>query len=195
MQRFRYGRDGAVATMMGPRDPFLYTPTPHLICIILFVIFPLIYICGRIVTYLLWQTALCFKYLVLAFLDLYRDDEVVPQRQPKRRRLAQRRAPLRLDPLLEGSQSSILEASQNGTGTSTVKPASAETTALAVETAEEAGAARKDDEPMHHSPTDDEDDEAKRRSGKTKHRHRKHDNTSVASIDHTATPVATSTPR
>uniref|UniRef100_A0A1I8AUB0 RSN1_7TM domain-containing protein n=1 Tax=Steinernema glaseri TaxID=37863 RepID=A0A1I8AUB0_9BILA len=69
---------------MGPTSPFEYQPTPHLIGIVLLVIFPLVYLSGRLVFGTL-SLALCvLRFMLISFVDIVfgEDDDLEYEERP-----------------------------------------------------------------------------------------------------------------
>ncbi|KAE9555283.1 hypothetical protein FO519_001534 [Halicephalobus sp. NKZ332] len=159
---FLIEEDHQSVKMMGPDDPFNYKPTAEFMFIILFVVFPLIYLCGKLVTYLLWQVLRCMRYLLVSLYEFYYADEFEEARQVERERRKRRHDLKRKTLRLEKAVRELSEVSKsNGgppvtqNGTSRVDESiSTELTDLQIETEED----KKEDEPMHHSPTDDEEE-------------------------------------
>ena len=147
---------------MGPDDPFNYKPTIEFFFIIFFVVFPLIYLCGKLVTYLIWQILRCMRYLLISLYEFYYADEFEAARQEERER---RKRQIELNRRRIRIAKAVKELSEvnksNGgppvtqNGTSQADEISTnEMTDLQVETEVD----KKEDEPMHHSPTDDEEE-------------------------------------
>uniref|UniRef100_A0AC34R619 Uncharacterized protein n=1 Tax=Panagrolaimus sp. JU765 TaxID=591449 RepID=A0AC34R619_9BILA len=144
--------------MMGPSDPFTYKPTMALWLLILFVIFPLIYIFGRLVTFLVHKSLVTFlvhkslmsmkRLLIWIYEFLYLDDFEAAQENEKRSRRKHQRKHL-------NSPSSEFGGKSNGNPAAeiTKNESSSESTELRVDTKAELK-----DEVMRHSPTDEEND-------------------------------------
>ncbi|KAM3721105.1 Uncharacterized protein ACO02O_08952 [Dirofilaria immitis] len=64
--------------MPSPSSPLEYRPTPHFVLIILFVLFPLIYLCGRLTVTAFSVLVLIFKSMFSPILQLLYDNELTP---------------------------------------------------------------------------------------------------------------------
>ena len=148
--------------MMGPDDPFNYKPTVEFFFILFFVVFPLIYLCGKLVTYLIWQILRCMRYLLISLYELYYADEFEEARQAERERRKKQHELTRRKLRLARAVKELSEVSKSNGGPSVTQNGTSqvdetnlsEMTDLQVETEGD----KKEDEPMHHSPTDDEEE-------------------------------------
>lgn len=64
--------------MPSPSSPLEYRPTPHLILIIIFVILPLVYLCGRLVVRSCFVLLFVLKSMFSPILQLLYGNEVTP---------------------------------------------------------------------------------------------------------------------
>lgn len=62
--------------MPSPSQPYEYSPAPQLIFILLFVIFPLIYACGRLVQTVLYSVACSLHYMFAFAIEFIYGDEI-----------------------------------------------------------------------------------------------------------------------
>ncbi|EFO26984.2 hypothetical protein, variant [Loa loa] len=64
--------------MPSPSSPLEYRPTPHLVLIIIFIFFPLIYLCGRLAITSCFILAFVLKSMFSPILHLFYGNELIP---------------------------------------------------------------------------------------------------------------------
>ncbi|OZC12668.1 hypothetical protein X798_00300 [Onchocerca flexuosa] len=65
--------------MPSPSSPLEYRPTPHLVLIMLFVFFPLIYLCGRLTFTVCSVLVFILKSMFSPVLQLFYENELIPR--------------------------------------------------------------------------------------------------------------------